>query len=452
MFSCIEKFSEMINKDNEFNFYFYGNPAGLGNRYEELARLSKFAVSKNIKIKYYWNNSSKFRYTNYFDAANIKIEQIDNLEVWPTKNFESTRYWREYISSQSITNKEDISLNINQIKYIPKYIGIHVRGTDRILKGINIPQGFQKPEDLEKSIDFTLKYLEDINNSLPLVVFSEDKSLKQRVEEILSNFEIISLPVIDNIEAAYQDLYYLSKAKEIIMCSKFSTYALSAASLGNGKIIHFFNNRDDELRLWDLEFKHYNPNSKNLPFSRENFELSSSYVGNRKIKSFKVNNETIRNTKILISFNTSTYLGFEEHFKLLNNTVKIFMHNSSILFIKIKEFFKVLTKDKNRKTKLKNFLEESYKSFKIFNNNAIYYRKKNNDFKLPYFVYINALELKKFFNEYFKSPYFEGAIIEFNNTENVDQLLKKVLDMFSELPYSIKVIRQFNETYLSIHK
>ena len=47
----------MIGKDKEYNFYFYGNPAGLGNRYEELARLSKFAVSKNIKIKYYWNNS-----------------------------------------------------------------------------------------------------------------------------------------------------------------------------------------------------------------------------------------------------------------------------------------------------------------------------------------------------------------------------------------------------------
>ena len=151
-------------------------------------------------------------------------------------------------------------------------------------------------------------------------------------------FEIISLPVNDNIEGAYQDLDHLSKAKEIIMCSKFSTYALSAASLGNGKIIHFFNNRDDELRLWDLEFKHYNPNSKNLPFSRENFELSSSYVGNRKIKIFKVNNETIRNTKILISFNTSTYLGFEEHFKLLNNTVKIFMHNSSYLSLRSKIF------------------------------------------------------------------------------------------------------------------
>ena len=442
----------MINKDKEFNFYFYGNPAGLGNRYEELARLSKFAVSKNIKIKYYWNNSFKFRYSNYFDAANIKIEQIDNLKVWPTKNFESTRYWREYISSQSITNKEYVSLNINQIKYIPKYIGIHVRGTDRILKGKNIPQGFQKPEDLEKSIEFTLKYLEDINNSLPIVVFSEDKSLKQKVEEILSNFEIISLPVIDNIEGAYQDLYHLSKAKEIIMCSKFSTYALSAASLGNGKIIHFFNNRVDELRLWDLEFKHYDPNSKNLPFSRENFELSSSYVGNRKIKSFKVNNETIRNTKILISFNTSTYLGFEEHFKLLNNTIKVYMCNSSILFIKFKEFLRILYKDKNRKTKLKNFITEFYKSFKIFNKNAIFFRKKTINIKLPYFVYINAVDINKIYNTYFESDFFEGAIIEFTNIEKSKELLESVLDMLTNQPYNIKFISQYNQHYLTILK
>ena len=431
---------------------FYGNPAGLGNRYEELARLSKFAENENLYIDYYWNNSFKFKYKNIFTAKNIAIKEIMDLKTWPTNNFESSRNWREYISSQPISNNENVSLDITNPKIELDYIGIHIRGTDRIVSGENIPFGFQSSEDLEKSIELTQKYLLEIKNSLPIAVFSEDNKLKKRVENNLNNYEIISLPKIDSLSDTYQDLYHLSKAKEIIMSSKFSTYALSAASLGNGKIIHFFNNRDDELRSWDLEFKHYNPNSKNLSFLRENFELSSSYVGNRKIKSFKVNKETIRNTKILISFNTSTYLGFEEHFKILNSTVKIFMHNSSILFIKIKEFFKVLTKEKNRKTKLKNFLEESYKSFKIFNNNAIYYRKKNNDFKLPYFVYINALELNQFYSGYFKSPYFEGAIIEFNNTENVDQLLKTLLDMFSNQAYSIEVINQYNQTYLSIHK
>ena len=441
-----------MNNNLNSTLKFYGNPAGLGNRYEELARLSKFAEYENLYVDYYWNNSFKFKYKNIFTAKNIAIKEIMDLKTWPTNNFESSRHWREYISSQPISNNENVSLDITNPKIELDYIGIHIRGTDRIVSGKNIPFGFQSSEDLEKCIELTQKYLLEIKNSLPIAVFSEDNNLKKRVENKLNNYEVISLPKIDNLSDAYQDLYHLSKAKEIIMCSKFSTYALSAASLGNGKIIHFFNNKDGELRLWDLEFKHYNPNSKNLYFSRENFELSSSYVGNRKIKSFKVNNETIRNTKILISFDTSTYLGFEEHFKLLNSTVKIFMYNSSILLIKIKEFFKVLTKDKNRRTKLKKLLEESYKSFKIFNKNAIFFRNKTTNIKLPYFVYINALELKKFYNTYFKSPYFEGAIIEFTNIENRQQLLEAVLDMFSNQAYSIEVINQYNQTYLSIHK
>ncbi len=441
-----------MNNDLKSRIEFYGNPAGLGNRYEELVRLSKFAEAENLHINYFWNNSHKFKYKNKFKAKNISIKEIAYLKTWPTTNFESSRHWREYISSQPISNYENVSLDITNPKIGLDYIGIHIRGTDRIVSGENIPFGFQSSEDLEKCIEFTQKYLLEIKNSLPIAVFSEDDDLKKRVENNLNNHEIILLPKIENISDTYQDLYHLSNANEIIMCSKFSTYALSAASLGNGKIIHFFNNRDDELRLWNLEFKHYNPNSKNLPFSRENFELSSSYIGNRKIKSYKVNNETIRNTKILISFNTSTYLGFEEHFKILNNTVKIFMYNSSILFIKIREFFKVLTKDKNRKTKLKNFLEESYKSFKIFNKNAIFFRNKTTNIKLPYFVHINALELKKFYDTYFKSPYFEGAIIEFTNIENRQQLLEIVLDMFSNQAYSIEVINQYNQTYLSIHK
>jgi hypothetical protein len=81
-----------------------------------------------------------------------------------------------------------------------------------------------------------------------------------------------------------------------------------------------------------------------------------------------------------------------------------------------------------------------------------FFRNKTTNIKLPYFVYINALELKKFYNTYFKSPYFEGAIIEFTNIENRQQLLETVLDMFSNQAYSIEVINQYNQTYLSIHK
>ena len=79
------------------NTLFYGCPAGLGNRYEELVKLSNFAVKNDIVIRYYWNNAGKSKYKNLFKAKNITIETIDQLNSWPTKNFESSRYWREYI-------------------------------------------------------------------------------------------------------------------------------------------------------------------------------------------------------------------------------------------------------------------------------------------------------------------------------------------------------------------
>lgn len=444
-----------MNNSLNSNLKFYGNPAGLGNRYEELARLSKFAEHENLYIDYYWNNSFKFKYKNIFTAKNISIKEINNLKTWPTNNFESSRHWREYISSQLISNNENVVLDIPNPKIEQNYIGIHIRGTDRIALGDNIPFGFQSYEDLEKCIELTQKYLLEFKNSLPLAIFSEDNNLKKRIEKNLNNYEIISLPKIDNLSDTYRDLFYLSKSQEIIMCSKFSTYALTAASIGNGKIVHFFKNRNEELQLWNLEFKYFdNLNSNDLNFSKDSFKLSNSCssIGNAKVKCYEVNNETIRNTKILISFNSSDYFGFEEHFKLLNNTIKVYMYKSSILFIKFKEFFRILYKDKNRKTKLKNFIKESYKSFKIFNKNAIFFRKKIVNIKLPYFIYINAVDLKKFYSTYFESDLFEGAIIEFTNIEKSQQLLKTVLDMFSNQPYDIKFINQYNQTYLSIHK
>lgn len=444
-----------MNNNLNSTLKFYGNPAGLGNRYEELARLSKFAEYENLYVDYYWNNSFKFKYKNIFTAKNISIKEINNLKTWPTNNFESSRHWREYISSQLISNNENVILDITNPKIEQNYIGIHIRGTDRIALGDNIPFGFQSYEDLEKCIELTQKYLQMLKNPLPLAIFSEDNDLKKRIQKNLTNYEIISLPKIDNLSDTYQDLYYLSKSKEIIMCSKFSTYALTAASIGNGKIVHFFKNRNEELQLWNLKFKYFNNSKSNdLNFLQDSFELSNSHslIGNTKVKCFEVNNETIKNTMILISFNSSDYFGFEEHFKLLNNTIKVYMCNSSILFIKFKEFLRILYKDKNRKTKLKNFIIEFYKSFKIFNKNAIFFRKKTINIKLPYFVYINAVDLNKFYNTYFESDLFEGAIIEFTNIEKSKELLESVLDMLSNQPYNIKFISQYNQNYLSIHK
>ena len=51
-----------MNTKEQKTLIFYGRPDGLGNRYEELALLSNFAVSNNVFIKYYWNNTGNWKY------------------------------------------------------------------------------------------------------------------------------------------------------------------------------------------------------------------------------------------------------------------------------------------------------------------------------------------------------------------------------------------------------
>ena len=432
---------------------FYGNPAGIGNRYEELARLSKFAVLNNLHIDYFWNNSFDLKYKNNFLAKNLEIKEIRNLKTWPSKNFESSRFWREYISSQEIAYDEFVRLDINHPKLEIEYIGIHIRGTDRIYLGNDVPYGFQSQEELEKSIELTEKYLIEIKNTLPIAVFSEDTELKMRVEKKLNNYDLLSFPQLKNINKDYQDLLYLSKSKQIIMCSKFSTFALTAASIGRASIVHFFNNRNEELRLWNLNFQYFNnsvyaQNHNQTP----KVDSLSEFVGNGTIKNFKVNSNVIKKTKVLISLNKSVYIGFEEHFKLLNNSVKVSMYYYPILFLKLKEFFQIISKDKNRKMKLNNFFKEFLKSFKIFNKRAIFISHKNKNFRTPFFVYMQEKDIEKVFNTYFDSKYCVGAIVEITNLKTSDKSFKALKELFINKLYIVEVVSQQHQIYMTIHK
>jgi hypothetical protein len=184
-----------MNKET-INTLFYGCPAGLGNRYEELVKLSTFAVKNDLNIKYYWNNAAKSKYKNLFKAQNIIIETIEQLESWPTKNFESSRYWREYISSRSIGYNNQVKLDLTPINARDQYIGIHIRGTDRIVDSHIRHPGFQTLKDLDESILNTKNYLLENKCSLPLAIFSEDSSLKNRLINELHMFEIMDLPVV----------------------------------------------------------------------------------------------------------------------------------------------------------------------------------------------------------------------------------------------------------------
>ena len=76
------------------------------------------------------------------------------------------------------------------------------------------------------------------------------------------------------------------------------------------------------------------------------------------------------------------YIGFEENFKILNNSVAVKFIKSSIFVNNIKEVFGIVYSQRNRKIKIKNLIFESLKTLKIIGFKSYFLRsfvfKKNN--------------------------------------------------------------------------
>ena len=67
----------------------------------------------------------------------------------------------ESLSQQKdIQYSKNVTLNLNIPAVQKKYIGVLVRGSDRIVDNIELlPPGFQSSEDVERSIKLTKEYL-----------------------------------------------------------------------------------------------------------------------------------------------------------------------------------------------------------------------------------------------------------------------------------------------------
>ena len=413
---------------NKINFY--GCPAGLGNRFEELKLLSSYAIKNNIHITYYWNNSSEIKLRPVFSSKNLNIIEINNLKSWPTKNFESSRHWREYISKDNIYYDENVKLNINFPEINKKYIGIHIRGTDRIVSGTNYHSSFQTLEDLEYCINETKRSLINTELNLPIVIFSEDINLKKRLLNDFCDFNVIELPRIDNIEKVYEDFYYLSLAKKIILCSKFSTFSLSAAMLNNAEVVKFYNYTDPSLKRWKNNFIVKLNSYDNGLTSKKNFKQTKEVlVGNNFVKSFRVESNCIELTKTFISYNTTEFYGFEEHFKILNPEAKVIFKKVSIFIQLLKKIIKTVRHEKNRKTKIQYLVKESFKTLKIFGFKTFFKFEINfNNFRKYFFIYSNFKNLDNEIYKLLGKRYFLAAIFEIDKgfiaNEKIVQLEK----------------------------
>ncbi|WP_298480343.1 hypothetical protein [uncultured Maribacter sp.] len=212
-------------------FNIIGRPDGIGNRIEEIILVNAFCIKNKQSANYIWKNKIKARtYDIKFSLNKVKILKNEEQSL-PFKTFEDIG---ENFSQTEILNAaKNIAPNFKiGFENNSKPIGVHIRGTDRI-KNNNHPH-FMK--DKKEFYTFLSKTLEFVNKKCPKNVFlcSDDIEIRDLfIKNLNKNITVVQPISEKNVPEEYIDFFALTLCKEVIMCSKFSSFAITASIIGN---------------------------------------------------------------------------------------------------------------------------------------------------------------------------------------------------------------------------
>jgi hypothetical protein len=249
-----------MSKSNYFSFL--GRPDGLGNRLEEIIKIEIFCLIYNLKCEYLWINKFKNRsYDVLFDTKNVSIVSGDNLKPnYPVKNIlelEVTYSQNEALNSaKNIRPKFEIKFKENISP-----VGVHIRASDRV--GRNHPHFMKDEKELQSYLSEVIHLL---NNKKPKDVYvcSESVRCKEVFVSYLDKEINIVEPIFDNeIPSEYIDFFALTHCSEIWMVSRFSTFSIVAALVGNVPIFSFVNDTDVRER-YKAEFHYHSLTGKSI--------------------------------------------------------------------------------------------------------------------------------------------------------------------------------------------
>ncbi|MEM9834248.1 MAG: hypothetical protein AAF944_26680 [Bacteroidota bacterium] len=261
------------------NFNIIGRPDGLGNRIEEVILVHAYCSKKNQKANYIWQNKHKQRtYSVKFTCKNLKISDTIEIDI-PFKKTsdlqlnigqdEILKFAKDIVPSFNIRFESDI-----------KPIGIHIRGTDRILN--NGHPHFMK--DRKELFSYLSKTLELVNSIRPKYLFicSDDDKIRKIFIDNLDSKIVIVEPVYDkDVSAEYIDFFALTLCEKTVMCSKFSSFAITASLIANSPIVTFSYD-EDVARRYQALFQ-YQPN---ISYNKDLYSLYSSTISD-KLKAVK---------------------------------------------------------------------------------------------------------------------------------------------------------------------
>ncbi len=249
------------------NIVIQGRPDGLGNRIEELINLGAYCNVNKQKATYIWRNKPHYwngeliarSYDIYLSLDNVIITTDNEISgaVTEVNTITDNLTQKDFLKAAK-NIKPNFAINFeNNIKPL----GIHLRGTDRINKKMNHPHFMKSEKQFNDLIDRTVFY---VNKTLPQYLFicSDDIQYKNMFLSRLDKRIKVVNPVAENdIPEEYIDFFSLTLCSEVVMCSKFSTFAITASLIGNLKLTAFY--KDNEVRDRYKAMMHYELKSLN---------------------------------------------------------------------------------------------------------------------------------------------------------------------------------------------
>lgn len=228
-------------------------------------KFSDYCKIKKIKIKRKKKNfysQKNIIFTSYNSEINLKncirankfAETIDNIELYK----QWIRSYREIYPNKYLQKK------INHINLPKKYVSIHIRSTDRVVKFKNI---FSKIQLKDMIIDFHL-------NSFPLMVtkliskYSNCKNVYVSSDQEYLKTQIIQKLISQKFNVFYNNNIYKNtnyrktKGEDFLVdlfCMSKSNFIISTVGGGVPYTAHLLSGKKNKVINWSNEYNKYFP-------------------------------------------------------------------------------------------------------------------------------------------------------------------------------------------------
>ena len=226
--------------------YINGRPDGIGNRLEELLRIEYHCILNNLTCCYYWDNSGNDnrRYPILFECINVTIQDKNKYPA----NMINEIGWMNNRDQMIIAAK-----NVKLIKPLDtdkyEYTGVHIRAGDRIRSKVD-HFDFMDINLFNRIFKFTIKQI-NLEKPKYLFICSDNEKYKNRmISKLDKDISVVDPLITKSALQVYDDFYALSKSNKIYMCSKFSSFAITASILNDIPVISFFDENDSNLKRY----------------------------------------------------------------------------------------------------------------------------------------------------------------------------------------------------------